>query len=51
VFFSCDDIEETYRELRDRGVEFPAPPAQMHFGWWSMLSDQDGTRYARGQWT
>jgi lactoylglutathione lyase len=51
VFFSCEDIHQTYRELSDRGVEFPAPPAQMHFGWWSMFLDQDGTRYALGQWT
>ena len=50
VFFTCTDIQRTYRELRARGVEFAAPPAEMHFGWWSMFTDQDGTRYALGQW-
>jgi predicted enzyme related to lactoylglutathione lyase len=50
VFFSCADIRSTYRELDARGVRFPAPPQQMPFGWWSMFTDQDGTRYALGQW-
>lgn len=49
VFFTCADIVETYSELRARGVEFPTPPVQMHFGWWAMFADQDGTRYALGQ--
>jgi predicted enzyme related to lactoylglutathione lyase len=50
VFFTCDDIHRTYADMRDRGVEFQAAPAQMHFGWWAMFTDQDGTRYALGQW-
>jgi lactoylglutathione lyase len=49
IFFTCDDIRETHRELTERAVEFPASPAQMHFGWWAMFTDQDGTRYAVGQ--
>ena len=49
VYFTCEDIEATHRELRDRGVEFPTPPVRMHFGWWAMFADQDGTRYALGQ--
>lgn len=49
VFFESDDIVETYRELSRRGVAFPTPPVQMHFGWWAMFADQDGTRYALGQ--
>jgi predicted enzyme related to lactoylglutathione lyase len=51
VFFACADIEATYRELRDRGVEFPLPPRRQDFGWWSLFHDPDGTRYALGQWT
>jgi predicted enzyme related to lactoylglutathione lyase len=50
VFFNCADIEATYRELSERGVEFPVPPQQQHFGWWSLFADPDGTRYALGQW-
>jgi predicted enzyme related to lactoylglutathione lyase len=49
VFFNCEDIRETHRELTERGVSFPAPPAKMPFGWWSMFEDDEGTRYALGQ--
>ena len=50
VFFNCEDIEATHRELSRRGVRFPMSPRQMHFGWWSLFEDPDGTRYALGQW-
>ena len=50
VFFDCADIEATYRELSDRGVRFPKPPARQHFGWWSLFEDPDGARHALGQW-
>ena len=50
VFFDCDDLERTYGELRERGVRFPVRPARMHFGWWSMFQDPEGTRFALGQW-
>ena len=50
VFFTCADIQQTYAELTERGVTFPTPPTRMHFGWWSLFTDQDGTRYALGQW-
>ena len=49
VFFTCADIESTYAELTQRGVKFPSSPVRMHFGWWSMFEDADGTRYALGQ--
>jgi lactoylglutathione lyase len=50
IFFNCQDIQQTYRTLVDRGVKFTAPPAKMPFGWWSMFEDSEGTRYALGQW-
>jgi lactoylglutathione lyase len=50
VFFTCADIRQTYEELTARGVRFPVPPAEQHFGWWSLFEDEDGTRYALGQW-
>jgi lactoylglutathione lyase len=46
VFFYCDDLAETYAELRSRGVEFPQPPVELSFGWWSMFQDQEGNRFA-----
>jgi lactoylglutathione lyase len=49
VFFDCEDIQATHRELSARGVAFPAPPALMPFGWWAMFEDNEGTRYALTQ--
>lgn len=46
VFFTCEDINRTYEELTARGVSFPAPPAQMHFGMWALFEDHEGTRFA-----
>ncbi len=50
LFFNCADIMQTYAELTDRGVRFPLPPARQHFGWWALFEDNEGTRYALGQW-
>src|SRR5262249_5113877 len=33
VFFTCDDIQKTYQELKAKGVRFAQPPVQMFFGW------------------
>jgi predicted enzyme related to lactoylglutathione lyase len=46
VLFYCDDLIETYEELRSRGVEFPQPPVELSFGWWSMFLDREGNRFA-----
>jgi lactoylglutathione lyase len=46
VLFCCDDLAKTYDELRSRGVEFPQPPVELSFGWWSMFQDQEGNRFA-----
>jgi predicted enzyme related to lactoylglutathione lyase len=46
IFFYCDDLPGTYDELRARGVEFPQPPVQQSWGWWSMFQDQEGNRFA-----
>jgi predicted enzyme related to lactoylglutathione lyase len=45
VFFTCEDVQETYRELSERGVSFVTPPAEMPFGWWAMFEDDESTRY------
>lgn len=50
IFVYCYDLSRTHEELRERGAEFPVPPRQMHFGWWSLFEDQHGTRYALGRW-
>lgn len=46
LHFYCDDLAETYEELRSRGVEFPQPPVEQPWGSWSMFQDQEGNRFA-----
>lgn len=46
IFFYCDDLPKTYEQLRSRGVEFPQPPVEQPFAWWSMLEDLEGNRFA-----
>jgi lactoylglutathione lyase len=46
LMFYCDDLARTYEELRARGVEFPQPPVEQPFGWWSLFEDTEGNRFA-----
>jgi lactoylglutathione lyase len=46
IFFTCDDVEDTYEAMSARGVSFPTAPTEMHFGWWSVFEDDDGNRFA-----
>jgi uncharacterized glyoxalase superfamily protein PhnB len=49
VMFRCGDLQATCEELSARGVEFPQPPVQQPFGWWSMFNDTEGNRFALEQ--
>src|SRR5215216_2450168 len=49
IMFYCDDLPATYDELKARGVEFPQPPVEQPFGWWSLLEDSEGNRFALRQ--
>ena len=51
LFFDCRDIQQTHAELAARGVTFTQPPIRMHFGWWAMFADNEGTQHALGQWS
>jgi lactoylglutathione lyase len=46
ILFYCDDLPRTYEELRAGGVDFPQPPVEQPFGWWSMFEDREGNRFA-----
>jgi predicted enzyme related to lactoylglutathione lyase len=50
VFFNCADIEQTYRELIERGVEFPLPPSASTLagGRCSPIRTAPGTRSGSG---
>jgi predicted enzyme related to lactoylglutathione lyase len=45
VWFYCDDLQQAHQELSARGVEFPQPPVELPFGWWSIFSDTEGNRF------
>lgn len=45
LIFRCDDLQATYQQLSERGVEFPEPPREEFFGWWSAFRDTDGNTY------
>jgi catechol 2,3-dioxygenase-like lactoylglutathione lyase family enzyme len=51
LYFSVDDVDEAYRTLRDRGVEFVGEPHVVHRAdaselWMAFFMDPDGTNLA-----
>ena len=45
----CDDIMKTYRELKEKGVEFLAEPQVQDWGRFAMLLDSEGNQIVLGQ--
>jgi predicted enzyme related to lactoylglutathione lyase len=43
--YSCNDIEETYKELTNRGVEFDGPPQKQPWGTYAIFKDSEGNRF------
>ena len=41
---ACDDVEATYRQLRQRGVEFSGEPQKQPWGTFAILKDPDGNQ-------
>jgi uncharacterized glyoxalase superfamily protein PhnB len=41
----CDDVEATYRELSERGVEFVQPAQRTGWGQMAIFKDLDGNRF------
>jgi predicted enzyme related to lactoylglutathione lyase len=46
VLFYPSGLQHTYTTPQARGVEFPQPPVQLPFGWWSLFADHEGNRFA-----
>jgi predicted enzyme related to lactoylglutathione lyase len=46
--YECDDILETYRELRDRGVEFEGEPQKQPWGTYAIFKDSESNRFVLG---
>ena len=42
--FACDDVGATYRQLRERGVEFVKEPEKQPWGEFAILRDPDGNQ-------
>jgi predicted enzyme related to lactoylglutathione lyase len=43
--YACDDIEKTYAELKERGVELEGPPQKQEWGTYVMFKDSEGNRF------
>lgn len=43
--FACDDVEHTYKEMRDRGVEFEGTPEKQPWGMFAKFKDADGNSF------
>lgn len=43
--FACDDVEATYRQLRQRGVEFTGEPQKQPWGTFATFKDPDGNQF------
>lgn len=46
--FGCDDVEHTYRQLKERGVEFQEEPTKQHWGSYAIFKDPDGNSFVLG---
>ena len=43
--YVCDDIDKTYQELIDRGVEFDGPPEKQPWGTYAKFKDSEGNTF------
>lgn len=42
---ACDDVDATYRQLQQRGVEFVEPPAKQPWGTFAKFKDSEGNTF------
>ena len=45
---ACDDVDATYRQLSERGVEFEGPPQKQPWGSYAIMIDSEGNRIVVG---
>jgi predicted enzyme related to lactoylglutathione lyase len=48
ISFGCDDVEKTYRALKERGVEFMQEPKKESWGTSAIFKDPDGNTFVLG---
>jgi catechol 2,3-dioxygenase-like lactoylglutathione lyase family enzyme len=46
--FACEDVEYSYRQLSERGVEFEEGPQKQPWGSYAIFRDPDGNRFVLG---
>jgi predicted enzyme related to lactoylglutathione lyase len=46
--FACDDVQATYRQLKQRGVEFTQEPQKQPWGEYAVFKDPDGNQFVLG---
>jgi len=42
---ACDNVERTFQELSERGVEFVRPPSKQPWGTFAVFKDVDGNQF------
>ena len=42
---ACDNVEKTYEELKERGVNFLNPPTRQEWGMFAVFEDLDGNKF------
>ena len=45
VVLSCEDIQGTCTQLKERGVEFTEEPSEQPWGMWAQFRDQDDNEF------
>jgi predicted enzyme related to lactoylglutathione lyase len=45
IVFTCDDLEQTYAELKAKCVEFLGPPASQPWGTFALFNDSEGNTF------
>ncbi len=48
ISFGCDDVEATYRQLSERGVQFPQLPKKEPWGTSAIFADSEGNTFVLG---
>jgi predicted enzyme related to lactoylglutathione lyase len=43
--FGCDDVDDIYSKLLEKGVEFEGPPAKQPWGTFAKFRDPDGNTF------
>jgi predicted enzyme related to lactoylglutathione lyase len=43
--FACDDVAATWRQLKERGVEFVSEPTKTQWGEFAVFKDPDGNQF------